>query len=288
MAQNVTIAGASYTDVPSIVVPKTGGGTASFVDVSPTTAVASDVASGKVFYLADGTQGVGTSSGGGGYTLNEAVMREYTGDIVLNGITRLYPYAFGRPDNAPNNTLISVTGADVTTLEDRAFGNCRSLNSVYLPNVTSVTGTAFYRTYALGVIVMPKLQTAPAYFANRSGGTSGTSTPGLILDFGLLKNIVANGFRESFGLKTLILRKANSICTLANINAFTSTRFESSGLGGTLYVPSALVSSYQSATNWSTILGYTNNQIKSIESTHTDPNAPIDLTLYYADGTPIT
>jgi hypothetical protein len=31
-----------------------------------------------------------------------------------------------------------------------------------------------------------------------------------------------------------------------------------------------------------------NNQIKSIESTHADPNAPIDLTLYYADGTPIT
>lgn len=66
MAQNVTIAGASYTDVPSIAVPKTGGGTASFTDVSPTTAVAGDVANGKIFFLADGTQGVGTSSGGGG------------------------------------------------------------------------------------------------------------------------------------------------------------------------------------------------------------------------------
>lgn len=32
MAQNVTIAGASYTDVPAIDVPKTGGGTASFYD----------------------------------------------------------------------------------------------------------------------------------------------------------------------------------------------------------------------------------------------------------------
>ena len=54
-----------------------------------------------------------------------------------------------------------------------------------------------------------------------------------------------------------------------------------------LYVPNDLISSYQSASNWSTILGYANNQIKSIESTHTDPNAPIDLTLYYIDGTPI-
>lgn len=32
MAQNVTIAGASYSDVPAINVPKTGGGTATFVD----------------------------------------------------------------------------------------------------------------------------------------------------------------------------------------------------------------------------------------------------------------
>lgn len=32
MAQNITIAGASYTAVPSIMVPKTGGGAALFVD----------------------------------------------------------------------------------------------------------------------------------------------------------------------------------------------------------------------------------------------------------------
>ena len=66
MAQNVTVAGASYSNVPSVELPKTGGGTASFIDVSDTTAAASDVAAGKYFYTAQGVRTVGTGSGGGG------------------------------------------------------------------------------------------------------------------------------------------------------------------------------------------------------------------------------
>lgn len=66
MAQNITLLGASYSAVPAVVLPKTGGGTARFDDASITTATASDVASGKVFLASDGTITTGTSSGGGG------------------------------------------------------------------------------------------------------------------------------------------------------------------------------------------------------------------------------
>lgn len=66
MAQNITLLGASYSAVPGVQLPKTGGGTALFSDASVTTAVASDVASGKLFLLADGSIGTGTASGGGG------------------------------------------------------------------------------------------------------------------------------------------------------------------------------------------------------------------------------
>lgn len=66
MSQNITLMGASYSDVPAVTLPKTGGGTASFFDVTDTTAAAADVASGKYFYTAAGVLTQGTASGGGG------------------------------------------------------------------------------------------------------------------------------------------------------------------------------------------------------------------------------
>lgn len=66
MAQNITLMGASYSAVPAVQLPKTGGGLAAFTDVSDTTAAAADVASGKYFYTAAGVRTQGTNSGGGG------------------------------------------------------------------------------------------------------------------------------------------------------------------------------------------------------------------------------
>lgn len=66
MAQNITLLGASYQNVPGVQLPKTGGGTAYFADPSPTTAEPEDVTQGKIFIKADGSQGVGTNTGGGG------------------------------------------------------------------------------------------------------------------------------------------------------------------------------------------------------------------------------
>ena len=72
MAQNVTIAGASYLGVPSIEMPKTGGGTAVFVDTSDANAAAGDITKGKTAYVG-GTKITGTleasSSGGGAPSL---------------------------------------------------------------------------------------------------------------------------------------------------------------------------------------------------------------------------
>ena len=78
MSQSITLWGSSYTQVPAIDVPKTGGGTARFTDVTDTTASASDVSTGKYFYTADGTRTAGTNSGGGGESKNTQVVQGTT------------------------------------------------------------------------------------------------------------------------------------------------------------------------------------------------------------------
>lgn len=63
MAQNVTIAGVSFENVPSVDIAKTGGGFARFVDSSDANAAASDIAKDKTAYV-NGNKVVGTRSTG--------------------------------------------------------------------------------------------------------------------------------------------------------------------------------------------------------------------------------
>ena len=79
----IYLQGASYPDVPSVVLPKTGGGTASFTDVTDTTAAAADVAQGKYFYTAAGVKTEGTSTGGGGTTAG-TVTQDANGYLILD------------------------------------------------------------------------------------------------------------------------------------------------------------------------------------------------------------
>ena len=76
--RNISLLGATYNGVPAVQLPISGGGTATFTEVTDTTATAADVASGKYFYTAAGVKTEGTNSGGGGESKNVQVVQDTT------------------------------------------------------------------------------------------------------------------------------------------------------------------------------------------------------------------
>ncbi len=85
MAQNVTIAGASYPGVPSIAVPKMAGGTALFVDTSDANAAAGDITKGKTAYVG-GTKITGTLEASSSGAAKETWVLEKTPSVGRIGL----------------------------------------------------------------------------------------------------------------------------------------------------------------------------------------------------------
>lgn len=54
MAQNVVINGVTYSNVPEVDIPKSGGGTAKFYDTASADAAGGDILTGKTAYGASG------------------------------------------------------------------------------------------------------------------------------------------------------------------------------------------------------------------------------------------
>lgn len=55
MAQNVVINGVTYSNVPEVDIPKSGGGTAKFYDTAGATAAAADLLTGKTAFGSSGS-----------------------------------------------------------------------------------------------------------------------------------------------------------------------------------------------------------------------------------------
>ena len=232
--------------------------------------------------FADAIEAIETG-GSGGSSCSDMVSafakKEISGDIVLDSSVKALPHTYFMSEQP----ITSFRGDGIGGLPSYSFANCKSLVSIHLPNLTTLyAAQCFIGCSALKMACFPKLGTGNTKYFYSSTFMNCSSLQ--IADLGVLgetsRGLSTQDFRGCSSLKTLILRKSEGICPLGNINCFQSSAFDSTGTGGTLYVPSAQIANYQAATNWSTILGYANNQILPIEGSIYETQ--------YADGTPIT
>lgn len=311
MAQEIMVMGATYEDVPSVRLPDSNGVFHPFTDTSDTTAIASDVAQGKVFHLANGSTATGTASGGGGTLVTKSITANGTysaeddnadgysevtvnvsgggggDDGSLKGIiertvttltlpsdlTKVGDYAFYNCSNLELTSLpsgvaqfglyafygcVKITLSElpdsVTNIGSYAFHRCSSIESISCNGaLVSIGNFAFQRCTKLSQIRFPNSR---ANIVTNTFGSTTASNACKALEFadvGSPTSIAANAFANCYKLQTLVLRK-DSVCTLANVSAFLKTPLRGySGLTGTVYVPSNLIASYQTASNWNTL-----------------------------------
>ena len=145
----------------------------------------------------------------------------------------------------------TISNDRITYLGTEVFRNYSSLAVADFPNVTSAGVNTFYACYALSTVNCPSL-------ISISSNMFAYSSLLKRLDFPSVESISGGAFSSCSRLVTLILRKADTVCTLENVSAFTNTPIAKGT--GFVYVPDDLVEQYKAATNWSTYA----NQIKPI------------------------
>lgn len=223
-------------------------------------------------------------SGSSGYTIEDIIERSsITGAVVYNTGTQTKLLT-------GHMIKIHITSFSSTKLTDaeqgvRAFYQCTELLSVSLPNLdinnTSKMTDCFGYCTKLTTASLPKFKNGGStMFTHCTALTSVdfsacTTVPQSTfeycsslqtLDLPVCTKINNTAFSNCTSLNALILR-ASSVCALNNQNSLQNTPLR--GYGGTysghVYVPSSLIASYKTASNWSSIYAAYNDIFKAIE-----------------------
>lgn len=167
-------------------------------------------------------------------------------------------------DGVIEKTVVSYTNNRIAKVGYASFQNCKNLEFVDLPNVTTIDASGFYGCSLLKEANIPKLVSAaggnvfvgcsslqeakfPEYDANCPAFNNCSSLR--LVDLYIVGQIGSNAFSGCTSLETIIFRDIKkSIPTLMGTGAFNNTPI---GKGtGYIYVPKALVEQYKDATNW--------------------------------------
>ena len=171
--------------------------------------------------------------------------------------------------------LQTVNWPEAKSVQSNAFDGCQSLAEFNSGGITHISATAFRNCKALKTIggfesIVKTYQSAfmncssleEAKLTNIETMVSGCfygCTSLKKVDIGeKLASIDGNTFYNCSSLATLIIRKT-TLCKLSSTTAFNGSLINSGG--GYIYVPKALLTEYQAATNWVRL----KNQFRTIE-----------------------
>lgn len=237
-------------------------------------------------YTGLGTVTVNVEAASGADDVARAIVERTIAEYSDNEVTAVGPYAFSDcialiSVNIPSaqtlgqyafNNCAALANANIpkiTVLPDYAFYKCNSLNGISWPQITAIGKYTFGETKGLYNIQLPSITVIPnsAFRGNVMVTVDGSMFPAVTtiqdgafygaslqyLDLPLLTRLEGWTFRHS-PLKVIVLR-SDIVCTLVSLNTFGGvSNFEENGTGkGIVLVPSALVTAYTEATNWSVV-----------------------------------
>lgn len=142
-----------------------------------------------------------------------------------------------------NTAIVHAYFPLVTKLENETFNSCGSLKRVDFPLVTTIGTFLFQYCGLLETVNMPKL-------TNLGVASFEQCNRLRIVDLPELTLIDSYAFTRCPAMVALVLRNENTVCKLISTNVFEISPINIGTLY--IYVPSTLVDSYKSATNWST------------------------------------
>ncbi len=209
------------------------------------------------------------------YTADEfALGTAPTGDITLTG-TSLHNYHFYNCKN-----ITSVLAPNLTTMGTYCFYHCDGMRYARFESLTELPTTsnqgnafAYMETGRQAVLIFPALTSLGT--RNFQRGHIGVVDTGPNLTGAIGTDSFYTNSMASYWpiVNTLILRSSTMI-TAGSSDAINGLK--------DVYVPSALISDYEAATNWSTKVAHATYPV----TFHAIENSQYDG--YWADGTPIS
>ena len=177
-------------------------------------------------------------------------------------------------DSIIQRTITEFKDMMVRTVGLSAFYGCNKLEIVDLPNVTTLNNSAFRYCSALRSINLPSATSLGDY------SFQGCSTLSFV-DLPKLNNrLVTYAFDAATSLFCITVRNTSTIVPLGGSNVFRGTPI-ASGMGFIL-VPSSLLDSYKTATNWSAY----SDRIMAIEDYSVDGTVTGEIPVYAVYNTP--